>query len=81
MVYQLNKSEIFTFYYFQTVIVLSSSVEFTAAVAQWAREYFSQAEGWVFVSQPRQTLVVKTGSDTSTAKPLAISVSVRGPRR
>ena len=27
----------------------------TAAVAQWAREFPSQAEGWVIESQPRQT--------------------------
>ena len=27
-----------------------------------------QAEGWVFESQPRQTKVVETGSDSSTAK-------------
>ena len=25
------------------------------AVAQWARAFASQAEGWVFESQPRQT--------------------------
>ena len=35
----------------------------------------------VFESQPRQTLVVKTGTDSSTAKRSAISVSVTGPRR
>ena len=40
----------------------------TAVVAQW----IPQAEGMVFESQPRQTLVVKTGSDNSTAKRLAI---------
>ena len=39
-----------------------------------------QAEGWVFESQPRQTLVVKTGSDSSTAKRSAISVIVTGSR-
>ena len=40
-----------------------------------------QEEGWVFESQPRQTQVVKTGSESSTAKPSAIGVSVTGPRR
>ena len=49
----------------------------TAAVAQWVRAFASQAEGWVFESQPRQTLVEKRGSNSSTA----IGVSVKGPRR
>ena len=35
-------------------------------------------EGWMFESQPRQT--VKTGSDSSTAKRWATSVSGTGPR-
>ena len=35
-----------------------------------------QAEGWLFESQPRQTYVVKTASDSSTAKRPAIGVSV-----
>ena len=35
----------------------------TAAVAQWVRALAPEAEGWVFESQPRQTQVVKTGSD------------------
>ena len=35
-----------------------------------------QAEGWVFESQPRQTLVVKTDSDSSTANHSTIGVSV-----
>ena len=39
-----------------------------AAVAQWVRVSPPQAEGWVFESHSRQTLVVKTGSDSSTAK-------------
>ena len=47
-----------------------------AAVAQWARAFASQAEGWMFESQPRQTLVVKTGSDSSTVKRSAIGVSI-----
>ena len=49
----------------------------TAAVAQWARAFASQAEGWVFESQPRQT-VVKKGSDSSTAKRSAKGVCVTG---
>ena len=40
-------------------------------VAQWIRAFAPQAEGMVFESQPRQTLVVKTGSDNPTAKRLA----------
>ena len=35
----------------------------------------------VYSSPRRQTLVVKTGSDSSTAKRLALGVSVTGPRR
>ena len=31
------------------------------------RAFVSQTEGWVFETQPRQILVVKTGSDSSTA--------------
>ena len=37
--------------------------------------------GWVFESQPRQTKVVKTGSDSSTAKHSAKGVNFMGPRR
>ena len=55
--------------------------ERTAAVAQLVRAFASQAEGWVFESQTRQTLVIKTGSDSSIAKRSAICVSVTGPRR
>ena len=46
-------------------------------MAQSVRAFAPQAEGWMFESQPRQTLVVKTGSD-STAKRSAIRVSVTG---
>ena len=53
----------------------------TAAVAQWARAFTQQAEGWVFESQLRQTQVVNTGSDSSTAKRAAIGGNVRGPQR
>ena len=35
----------------------------------------------MFVSQTRQTQVVKTGSDSSTAKRSEIGVSVTSPRR
>ena len=54
--------------------------QMTAAVAQWVRALAPQAKGWVLESK-RQTLVVKTGSDSSTAKRSAIGVSVTGPRR
>ena len=37
-------------------------------MVQSVRAFASNAKGWVFESQPRQTLVVKTGSDDSTAK-------------
>ena len=53
----------------------------TAAVAQWVRVFDPQAEGWVSESQQRQTQVVKTGRDSSTAKHSAIGMSVTGPRR
>ena len=48
---------------------------------QLVRAFASQAEGWVFKFQPRQTQVVKTGNDSSNAKLSAISVIVTGPRR
>ena len=49
-------------------------------MGQWVRVVASQAEGRVFESKPRQTLVVKTGSDSTTAKRSALSVSVTGPQ-
>ena len=52
-----------------------------APVPQWVRAFALQAEGLVFESHMRQTLVVKTGSDSSTAKRLALGVAVMGPRR
>ena len=58
-----------------------SKIEVTAAVAQWVRALAPKADGWVFESQPGQPSVVKTGNDSSTAKPSAIGVSVMGPRR
>ena len=51
----------------------------TAAIVQYMKALVQQAEGWVFESQLRQTLVVKTGSDSSTAKRSAADVT--GPRR
>ena len=53
----------------------------TGTLAQWFRALAQQAEGWIFESQPRQTKVVKTGSDSSTAKRSEIGVSFTGPRR
>ena len=38
-------------------------------------------KGLVFESQPRETLVVKTGSDSSSTKCSAAGVSVTGPRK
>ena len=42
-----------------------------APVPQWVRAFALQAEGLVFESHLRQTLVVKTGSDSSTPLPNA----------
>ena len=53
----------------------------TAAVAQWARAFSLLVKGWVLESQPRQTKIVITGSDSSTAKRSATGVSVTGPWR
>ena len=53
----------------------------TAALAQWVRVLAPQAECQVLESQLRQTQVVKTGRDSSTAKPSAIGASVMGPQR
>ena len=50
-------------------------------MAQWARAFASQVDGWVFEYQLRQTQVVKTGSDSLGAKRSAISANVAGPRR
>ena len=50
-------------------------------MAHLVRTFAPQAEVWVFESLLRQTLLVKTGSDSSTAKRSAIGVSVTGPRR
>ena len=44
------------------------SIATTAAVAQWVRAYSPQVEDWVFEYKPRQIKVVKTGSDSPTAK-------------
>ena len=43
-------------------------------ISRGGRAFAPQAECWVFESQPRQTQVVKTGSDCSTAKCLALGV-------
>ena len=40
--------------------------------------FASNAEGWVFESRPRQNLIIKIGSDNSTAKLSATDVSVNG---
>ena len=53
----------------------------TAAVAQWVRAFAPQAEGWMFESQPQQTIVVKTSCDSSTAKLWKVGASVTGPQR
>ena len=45
-------------------------------MAQSVRAFASHAVGKVFESQPRRTQIVKTGSDSSSAKCSAIGVSV-----
>ena len=44
--------------------------------AQWDRAFALQAEGWVFESQPRPSLVVKTSNNCFTANCSAKGVSV-----
>ena len=44
---------------------------YNVAMAQLIRSFASHAEGWTLEFKPRQTLVVKTGSDSSAAKHLA----------
>ena len=48
-----------------------------AAVAQWVRTFAPQADGWVFESEPEQTEVFQTGSESSTAKRSALGVSIK----
>ena len=48
---------------------------------RWWHRFVLHAEGWVFKSQTRQTYVVKTGIDISTAKRPATFASVIGLRR
>ena len=50
-------------------------------MAQWVPVFAPQAEGWVFESQSRQTLVGSTGSDSFTAKRSARGVGAIGPIR
>ena len=65
-------------YVINTYTITSNLISIsTAAVAQWVRAKVPQAVGWAFESQSRQFLVVKTGSDRSTANRSAISLSVR----
>ena len=77
------------FFSFKTALPIFAQIEFhhfydnftdtgTAAVAQWVVALALQAECYAFQSQPQ---VVKRDSDSSTAKRLAIDVSVTGPRR
>ena len=55
--------------------------DLTAAVAQSVGAFASLAEGLVFESQRRQAEVIKTGSDSSTAKLSAKCASVSSPRK
>ena len=55
---------------------LLNSVLKNCGGAQWDRAFALQAECWVFESQPRPTLVVKTSSNSFTPKRSAKGVSV-----
>ena len=57
--------------YITIVCVTSITTESAVAtVLQSVRALAWHAKGWVFKSQPRQTLVVKTGNDSSNDKRL-----------
>ena len=45
-----------------------------------SKAFVPQAEGLVFKSQPRQTQVIKTGSDSYNVKHSALGATVTGPR-
>ena len=66
--------------YWQTILK-QFSYQKAAIAAQSVRVFTYHAKGCVFESQPRQTQVVKTGIDRSTAKHSTTGVSVTGPRR
>ena len=53
----------------------------TAAVVQSVRAFALHPKDWVFESQPRQNQVVKTSSNSYTAKRSSIVLSVTGSRR
>ena len=56
-------------------------IKITAAVAQSVEAFALHAEGWVLESHPRQVWVVKTGSDSSTAKHSTTGATGTGPRK
>ena len=71
-----------TFRYIKITSRWDKTIFYQATVmVQWVRTSASQAEGWVFELQPRQTLAVKTGSYSSTVKRSTLSASITGPRR
>ena len=63
------------------MFIINITIRGVAVVAQLVRVFTLCAEGWVFEFQPRQTLVVKTGSDSSTAEHWATSVNVTSLQR
>ena len=63
------------------ILIKSFIFSLAAWVAQRVKAFTSQEEDWLFESHPRQTYVVKTGSDISTAKRSSIGVCVTGPRK
>ena len=63
------------------MFIINITIRGVAVVAQLVRVFTLCAEGWVFEFQPRQTLVVKTGSDSFTAEHWATSVNVTGLQR
>ena len=68
-----------------SIIVISATIIYipssAAEVTRSVINFYSHADGWVFESQPRQTLVIKTGSDSSTTKRSATGVGVIDHRR
>lgn len=58
--------------------ILGTCFDFFSLIS---KQMGTQAEGWVFISQPKQTSDVKTGNDSSNAKYSATCASATGPRR
>ena len=79
--YKYSPRSAFRAFAYEHTDMFNFSIKCTYTLPGGLKRSPRKAEGWVFESQPRQTLVVKTGSDNSTAKRSAIGVSVTGARR